>query len=160
MTSPSKPVPNSPSGPIIAALQTALRAEHQAVYGYAALGPHLSAAEGATARADETAHRSQRDRTETQLVSFGVVPAASAVSYSVPGLTTPAAARRYARALENDAAAGWRYVISQAAANAPTDETALIRAAAVSALTASAVRALRWSELIDPTHPTVALPGL
>ena len=152
--------PSTPSAVVIAALESALRAEHQAVYGYAALGPRLSAAEGITARANETAHRSQRDRTEIQLTGFGVVPAPSAVSYAVPALSTPSEVRRYARTLENDAAAAWRFVIFQAAVDAPTDATRPIRAAAVSALTASAIRALRWAELIDPTHPTVALPGL
>lgn len=149
-----------PSAGIIAALQAALRAEHQAIYGYAALGPHLSVTDGASARYDETSHRSGRDRTAAQLTGFGVTPAPSAISYAVPSLSTPAAARRYARMLENDAAAAWRYVIVQAAVDAPTPVTAAIRAAALSALTASAVRALRWSELIDPTHPTVAFPGL
>ena len=164
MTTPNSPTstggPSPASAPIIAALQAALRAEHQAVFGYAALGPRLSAAEGVTARSNEAAHRSQRDRTEAQLTGFGAVPAPSAVSYAVPALTTPGIARRYARTLENDAAAAWRYVIVEAAINVPTTVTAAIRVAAVSALTASAVRALRWSELIEPTHPTVALPGL
>ena len=151
----------APTGLVIAALQTALRAEHQAVFGYAALGPHLVAAEAVTARLDETAHRAQRDRTEADLTRFGVVPVPSAVSYPVPAASaTPAGARRFARTLENDAAAAWRYVIDQAALDAPTAVTTPIRAAAVSALTANAVRALRWAELIYPTRPTVAFPGV
>ncbi len=162
MTTPSTSVsaPSKPSTTVVAALQAALRAEHQAVFGYAALGPRLSTAQGVTARSYEAAHRSQRDRTQTQLTGFGVVPAASAVSYSVPAMSTSGAARRYARTLENDAAAAWRFVIFQAAIDAPTLVTEPIRASAVSALTATAVRALRWSELIDPTRPTVAFPGL
>ena len=144
---------------VVSALQAALQAEHRAIYVYAALGPQLGPTDAVAARANETAHRAQRDRTSMFLRGVGVVPASSAISYVVPAAPTVAAAQRFARTVENAAASAWRYVIAEAATAAPTARIASVRANALTALTACAVRALRWSLRIDPTHPTVPFPG-
>lgn len=145
---------------VVAALQAALQAEHRAIYGYAALGPKLTGADAQLAFYTERAHRNQRDRTSAQLRALAVVPSPSAISYAVPALPSAAAARRFARQLEEGAAAAWRFVIVEATTPAPNDVTRPIRDAALTVLSASAVRALRWAETIDPAHPTVAFPGI
>ena len=89
-----------------------------------------------------------------------MVPSSSAISYPVPALPNASAARRFARALEDGAAAAWRFVIVEATAPEPTAVTRPVRDAALTMLTASAVRALRWAETIDAAHPTVAFPGI
>jgi hypothetical protein len=144
----------------VAALQAALQSEHRAIFGYAALGPVLAGADAARARSDEAAHRNQRDRTAAALRTLRAVPSPSAISYAVPALGTATAAWGFARRLEDEAAAAWRYVIVQASAAAPTDITGPLRTMALTALTASSVRAMRWAVVIDAAHPTVAFPGI
>lgn len=145
---------------VIAALQAALQAEHRAIYGYGALGPKLTGADAQLAFYAERAHRNQRDRTSAQLRALSVVPSPSAVSYLVPALPNASAARRFARVLEDGAAAAWRFVIVEATTPEPTAVTRPVRDGALTMLTASAVRALRWAETIDAAHPTVAFPGI
>lgn len=155
MTAPTRPSPA-----VLAAVQAALQAEHRAVYGYGALGPKLAGVDTALAFRLEREHRNQRDRTSVQLGAWSAVPSPSATSYATPALTTVASARRFARRLEDGAAAAWRYVIVEATATHPDDVTRAVRDAALGALTASSVRAMRWAELIDAAHPTVAFPGI
>jgi hypothetical protein len=137
-----------------------LRAEHRAIYGYAALGPKLVGAQAQLAYSAERAHRNQRDRTSVALRAMSVVPAPSAISYAVPALPTATAARSFAHRLEDGAAAAWRFVIVETTMAEPTDDTRPVRDAALTVLTASSIRAMRWAELIDPAHPTVAFPGI
>lgn len=148
------------SAGVLSSLQAALEAEHRAIYGYGALGPKLTGARAQLAFADERAHRNQRDRTSVLLRTLSAVPSPSAISYALPALPDAAAAGRFARRLEDDAAAAWRYAIVEAAATEPTDLSRAIRDAALAALTASSVRAMRWAQIIDPAHPTVAFPGI
>lgn len=150
--------PVSPA--VISALQAALRAEHRAIFGYGALGPKLTGANAQLAYSAERAHRNQRDRTSAQLRTLAAVPAPSAISYPVPTLPSAATARRFARQLENSAATAWRYVIVATTTAEPTQATRPVRDAALTVLTASAVRAMRWAEIIDAGHPTVAFPGI
>jgi Domain of unknown function (DUF4439) len=145
---------------VVSALQAALQAEHRAIFGYGALGPKLAGPTAQLAFYAERAHRNQRDRTSTQLRTLSVVPSSSAISYAVPSLPSALAARRFARELEDGAAAAWRFVIAEATAAAPTKVTRPVRDAALTTLTASAVRALHWAETIDAAHPTVAFPGI
>ena len=154
----SAPIAVAPD--VVSAVQAALRAEHRAIYGYGALGPKLTGAQAQQAYYAERAHRDLRDRTSLLLRAWSAVPAPSAISYAIPALPDAAAARRFARRLEDDAAAAWRYAIVAAAATAPTAVLATIRDAALNALTATSVRAMRWAEIIDPAHPTAAFPGI
>ncbi len=146
---------------VVGALQLALQAEHAAIFGYAALGPVVSRAGRTLARTDEAAHRGRRNTLLTTLTAAGVVPAASAASYPAPNpLTSAAVAHRYALDLETACCRQWRYVVAVAAGNTGTAGTAALRADAVQALTACAVRAMRWRALLTPSTPTTAFPGI
>jgi hypothetical protein len=66
--------------------------------------------------------------------------------------------------LEQDAAAAWRYLYSVAADHTDADHTDMVagplRTSVQAALTASAIRAARWRQLITPAAATVAFPGI
>jgi hypothetical protein len=69
----------------VRALQSALAAEHAAVYGYGVVGAHLTGSQQATATTDWVAHQVARDRLEAMLRSAGrSQPAAAAVAYQLP----------------------------------------------------------------------------
>jgi Domain of unknown function (DUF4439) len=68
----------------IRALQTALTAEHAAVYGYGVAGAYLAGSTKATATSDWVAHQVARDHLEAVLRSLGAQPAAAAVAYQLP----------------------------------------------------------------------------
>ena len=70
-------------GPV-RALQSALTAEHAAVYGYGVVGAYLTGSMQATATSDWVAHQVARDRLEALLRSFGAQPAAAIQSSSAP----------------------------------------------------------------------------
>jgi hypothetical protein len=55
-------------------------------------------------------------------------------------------------------ASAWRYLLAAAAIESGSLPT--VRVAAQSALTASAVRAVSWRAVIDPSAPTEAFPGI
>jgi hypothetical protein len=78
----SNHVPPAPG--TIQALQTALTAEHAAIYGYGVVGAYLAGSMQATATTDWLAHQVARDRIEAMLRSLGAQPAAAAVAYELP----------------------------------------------------------------------------
>ena len=149
----------APPTSVVNAWQAALAAEHAAIFGYGTLGPHLPPARVDQARAFERAHRGLRDAVIAQMGAVGIGPVPAQADHAVPfALTTGPRADRYAQRLEEACAAAWRFLVATAAEQAQplTD----LRAFAVSALTASAVRAMQWRELLTPATPTVAFPGL
>jgi hypothetical protein len=74
-----------PAPGTIQALQTALTAEHAAVYGYGVAGAYLTGSAQATAAtSDWLAHQVARDHLEAVLRSLGAQPAAAAVAYQLP----------------------------------------------------------------------------
>ena len=149
----------APPSAVVDAWQAALAAEHAAVFGYGALGPHLPRRRVDQARVFERAHRGLRDTVINQMGVVGIDPVAAQADYPVPfALTTGPRADRYAQRLEEACAAAWRFVVASAAEQ-PQPITDL-RAFAVGALTASAVRAMHWRELLTPATPTVAFPGV
>lgn len=153
--------PATAGGTLLSARQGALAAEHAAIFGYAALGPHLAAADAAQARADERAHRAQRDALAAAITATGAQPVASRAAYPLPdALTSTLAAQRVALQLEVACAQGWRFVLVVSAAVPGSTPLASIRADAVRALSAAAVRAMRWRNRIDPSAPTVPFPGI
>jgi len=159
MTSPSAG-PTGPAGAaVIDGLQRVLGAQHAAVFGYPALGVHLDdQAEQNQAAGAEANHRATRDTLAAQLVALGASPVASQPQYSPPTeLTSVAAARRWAVALEEESAAAYRYLLV-CAAPAGSAELA-IRKQAVTGLTAAASAALYWRRLVSPDRPTVPFPG-
>jgi hypothetical protein len=145
--------------PLVAAWQAALAAEHQAVFGYALLGPHLSGADEQLAVACSNAHEALRDATETALAQAGVTPVAPAADYpALYPVPDARAARLLAIRLEDASAVAWRFLYLQAA-SAPGARAHAVRPGAQAALTASAVRGTRWRALIAPGRASVPFPG-
>lgn len=138
---------------VVAAWQQALAAEAQAVFGYALLGPHLSADHQDLARSCQALHEDLRDRTAAAIAASGARPVAPAGDY--PALYGIAALTLAPR-LEDDCAAAWRYFYARLAAG--SGRTAL-RTTAQQLLTDSAVRATRWRVVAGAARPVVAFPG-
>ncbi len=143
-----------------AAWQAALAAEHQAVFGYDLLGPHLAAADRPLARAAQKRHAALRDGTAAAITAGHLTPVAAQVDYpALYPVADATAARRLAVRLEDDCAGAWRYLYLRAAST-PGPTARSLRTAAQAGLTSSAVRAARWRAVLTPTHATVAFPGL
>jgi hypothetical protein len=139
----------------IAALQTALAAEHAAVYGYGMVGAMLtgtgtgtgSSAGLADAKADWNAHQLARDNLEAMLTRLGATPVAASPAYRLPfTVGSPAAARRLAAALEDGVT---RAYLAMVAVSDPN-----LRLFAAKAMQTAANRATAWS------GSTVAFPGM
>jgi hypothetical protein len=150
------------------AWQRALAAEHQAVYGYALLGPRLIVrTEAVQARSCEDEHRALRDRTATAMIAAGLTPVPPSADYpALYPVPDAAAAQRLAVRLEQDATVAWRYLYAVAAgaadplAAASDPLAGTSRTAAQAALTSSAIRATRWRVAAGAAVPTVAFPGI
>lgn len=144
------------------ALQAALAAEHEAVFGYGLLGPRLATqAQRDLAVRYQSAHEQVRDATAAALVAAGVVPIANAPDYpALYPVSDPAAALALAVRLETSAAAAWRYVYAAAAAGVGPRTAPSVRTVAQDALTASAVRLTRWRIVQGSRTPTVPFPGI
>ena len=143
------------------AYQQALVAEYAAVFGYGVLGPRLTDVNEQTqARTDEQSHRDLIATTQTRLTAANLTPIEPQVSYPLPYPVQDAdTARRFALRLESLTAAAWRYLIASAAGAGSTQDLAMIRTDAATALTAAAVREVGWRRLITPSNPTVPFPG-
>jgi len=140
------------TGPV-AALQTALAAEHAVVWGYAVVGGRADDALRATVLAADSAHRARRDGTAALVRRYGGEPVATEAAYELPfPVPDRKAALRLAVHLEEGAAAAWRFAVEA------TDDRA-VRRTALAALADSAVRATGWRLLLPPTPPTVPFPG-
>ena len=139
-----------------AAWQGALAAEHEAVFGYGLLGPHLrGTAQLQLAISCAAAHEALRDATAQTIAATGATPVPPAADYpQLYPVDTAAQARALALRLEQDCAAAWRYLYAVAAGppHAATD----VRRSAQAALTASAVRATQWRGSTAPP----AFPGI
>lgn len=133
------------------ALAAALVAEHAAIYGYGALGSHLTGNALAQAQACDTAHRTRRDQLLVRLTAAGVTPPAAAVEYALPfPVTDAASAQRLAVQLEERTAALWRVALG------PTADAD--RKLALDALIDTALRAARWRRATGSEPGTVPLP--
>lgn len=132
------------------ALQTALAAEHAAVFVYGALGARTSrsaapARYAALVRAHD-AHRDRRDELVALLERRGVVPVAAAPGYALGALDDDAAVLARARRLERDTAATYAYVVAST--------SGALRRWAVAVLLDAAVRGLDFGDRPE------RLPGL
>ena len=139
------------------AWQAALAAEHEAVFAYGLLGPRLASTQ--LAMACEAAHETLRDATAEAIAAAGLVPVPPASDYPrlypVPDAD---AARALAVRVEDDCATAWRYLYL-VAASTPGAAARQLRGTAQDALTASAVRAVRWRIRMTPKHATRPFPG-
>ena len=131
------------------ALQTALAAEHAAVYLYGALGGRTSQSATpelfAAVAAAYAAHRARRDRLTAAIVDLAAEPVAAEPAYELPRLDTPPQVTRAALGVERACAATYAYLVENTVAER--------RRSAIEALTESAVRELAFDG--DPE----ALPG-
>jgi Domain of unknown function (DUF4439) len=145
MASPTVP-PAQPPG-ALRALQSALSAEHAAVYGYGVVGGRLPASEQARARGALDAHRSRRDALARSVRDLGGDPVAADAAYALPfPVRDGRAAVRLAAELEERLAAVYADVVR--------DTVGGLRAEAAVALREAAVRAVGWR------GGSVPFPGL
>jgi hypothetical protein len=154
----------------VAALLAAINVEQLAAYGYGTLGPRLgSPAQISQARSCELAHRALAATATAMAASPapGSSPSSSdgVGSYQLPATANDAAsALRLAAVLEQQCAAGWRYVLAQLASTASAGSSPASAdsawTVAVGALRDSAVRAVMWRRLTDATTASVAFPGI
>lgn len=149
------------------AWQAALAAEYAAAFGYGVAGPWLHGDSRMLAHANQQAHRDLGEHTAAELTAAGLAPEPPAADYPLPfPIADERSAHRYATDLETTAATAWRYLIA-VAADPHADRGSLtatrltaIRASAQAALTASALRAMRWRRMSAPTKATVPFPGI
>jgi hypothetical protein len=123
------------------ALQTALAAEHAAVFVYGALGGQTSQSAAPTLYADVTdayvTHRGRRDRLIALIEDAGREPVAAEPGYDLPAdLSTPTAIADRALRLERACAATYAFVVAST-----TDD---VRKWAIDALLDTAVRELAF----------------
>jgi len=131
----------------VQALQTALAAEHAAVYGYGVAGALLTGADQTAALADWRAHQEARDTLEAMIVKLGATPVAASAAYALPFAVQDArSARRLAATLEDGVTQAYLGVV------AVTDET--LRTFGALAMLPPANRAVAWR------GSTIAFPGM
>ncbi len=129
------------------ALQSALAAEHAAIYGYGVVGAHLTGNLEQAAQRDWAAHEVARDTLENRLTSLGVQPVPSQDAYRLPfPVRSGGAAVSLAAFLEDRVAAAYLGLVA-------LDDPGL-RAWGAREVRASALRATSWS------GRAAAFPGL
>jgi hypothetical protein len=74
-----------------AVLQSALAAEHAAIFGYGVAGAHLSGSRKSAAAADWTEHNEARDTLTAMISALGATPVAAQAFYRLPFEVTDAA---------------------------------------------------------------------
>ncbi len=135
------------TGPERSALQSALAAEHAAIYGYGVAGAHLTGAGQRAAQRDWTAHQLARDSLEAELTSLGAQPVPAQDAYQLPfPVRGHGAAVALAAFLEDRVTAAYLGLV---ALGDPR-----LRAWGARQVRASALRGTAW------TGRSVAFPGL
>ena len=145
----SSPAPSAPrSAPATtAALQSALAAEHAAVYGYGIVGANLTGSRQAAAMTDWVAHQVARDTLEAMIRSRGSEPVPAAVAYRLPvAVRTPGQAVSLAVLLEDRVATAYLGLVALSDVSVRQFGALQVRAAAL--------RAAAWR------GSTVPFPGL
>ena len=136
------------------ALQTALAAEHAAVWGYGVVGAALDVNSQGLASASETAHRDVRDQVIDVLDERGADPLGAEGGYALPfPVLSGTDAAALAVVLEEGVSAAWVRLLDQA-----TEPS--VRELAVEELGAAEVRAVGWRANAGRTPVTRAFPGL
>jgi rubrerythrin len=125
----------------LAALQTALEAEHAALHVYGALGARTSASATPQLFGDVSAayadHRARRDLLTARVLDRGADPVAAQPAYDLPGgLDSPEGVTRAALAVERSCEATYAWLVGQT--------SGADRRLAVTALTSTAVRTLAF----------------
>lgn len=132
---------------VLPALQTALAAEHAAVYGYGVAGAMLSGTDRAAALTDWKLHQEARDTLQTMISKLGATPVAASAAYQLPfTVDDERSARRLAAALEDGVTEAYLGLV------AVSDKT--LRTFGALAMLPPANRAAAWR------GSTVAFPGM
>lgn len=135
------------------ALQTALGAEHAAVWCYSLAVAFLVEPQLTQARRDGDVHRQLRSRIEQTLTQIGQRPESAQPAYATPRPVTDAAsAAALAVVAETDCLTGWRAVLEQT-----TDQG--LRQAGLRALTDTTLRCANWRAVVGATPTVPAFPG-
>jgi Domain of unknown function (DUF4439) len=133
-------------------LGAALSAEEAAIYAYGTIGVHLTGTDRELARSAEADHRARRDQLVAKLDQLKASAPPAPAGYDLPfPVAGRAAALKLAVQIEDGVAQAWRAAVR---ATAGAD-----RAAALSALSASAVQATKWRRRAGITPLTIAFPG-
>lgn len=136
-----------------AAAQSALAAEHAAIWAYGLLGAAATDPLRSEISAALQQHRTRRDAVEGTLLAAGQQPVASESAYQLTRPPDPAAIAESAESIETHVAAAWRYVLGETDAED-------IRELAGANLTAAAVQGVRWQQLGGGPITVPAFPGL
>jgi hypothetical protein len=146
VSSPASTTPRSAAA-TRAALQSALAAEHAAVYGYGVVGANLTGNRQAAAMTDWLAHQVARDTLEAMVRSRGSGPVPAAAAYRLPiTVRTPGQAVSLAVLLEDRVATAYLGLV--ALSDIPVRQFGALQ------VRAAAVRAAAWR------GSTVPFPGL
>jgi len=134
------------------ALQTALAAEHAAVWVYSLVSAFLPGNYTAGVNEGAAEHKDRRDACVRMLTAAGATPRGAEPAYITPKPVTDAtSAKSVVATAESDAAAAWRGVLER------TSDTQL-RQVALNALLGSARRGTRWREAAGESPTAIALP--
>lgn len=152
MTS-AEPTPSRPADAADGALYDAIATEHATIYGYGLVSAHSTPEANWLVSASIAEHRERREAAIALLEQRQVAPPLPAAGYQVPvPVKTPREAAKLAVRMEDEGATAWRAVVEQARA-------AEDRTFGLTALTASAVAAARWTQVVGTEPVTVAFPG-
>jgi hypothetical protein len=136
----------------IDALQTALAAEHAALWAYGLVAAYNTEA-ASTVTTMVVNHQGARDTAANLIVQGGATPVGPHPAYTSPHPVTDAAsAMDLALTIESDCADAWRAVIGS------TDDSTL-RGTALSVLTDAAMRMVTWRTAGGDKTLTVPFPG-
>ncbi|WP_460402137.1 ferritin-like domain-containing protein, partial [Actinophytocola sediminis] len=148
----AKPAARLPAG-ALAAAQSALGAEHAAIWVYGLVSAFLPEQFGRPVDEGTTAHRTRREATEQLLAEAGETPRPPEPAYVAPQpVTDQPSALAVLIVAETDTAVAWRAVLERT-----TDRE--LRGSALGALTDAAVRAAQWRVAAGETPATRAFPG-
>jgi Domain of unknown function (DUF4439) len=137
----------------VPALQTALAAEHTAVYAYGVLGAHLFGSQRTTALLVLDAHRARRDRLRMYLATAGATPVAAAPAYRLPvTVTSTHTATQLAATIETGLVAAYLGLSGVA-------DPALRRYAAL-AMQEAGVRSYAWHHTVPAAFPAMPATAL
>lgn len=150
---PTTPDPNRPADDGQAALFDAVAAEHAAIYGYGMVSAHSSPDENPLVADALAQHRERREDAVALLEEHSITVPIPAAGYQLPIVVgSPTDAANLAIRMEDDCAVAWRAVLEHATSEKD-------RELGVAALTASAVLAARWRQILGAWPVTVPFPG-
>ncbi|MEQ0561054.1 ferritin-like domain-containing protein [Amycolatopsis sp. NEAU-NG30] len=134
-------------------LQTALAAEHAAVWVYGLVGAFLPADFGDAEKSGAAEHALRRDFLQTTLSASGATPVAPEPAYVPKNPVTDAkSASQVVATAEADCASAWLAVVGH------TDDAGL-RTTALNALVAASRRGTPWRAEAGEKPKAIALPG-